>query len=123
MKHIHVGLSSNDHALSCTSQHGAKFKHPGDTTGFTLNVPHFSVKQGELVAIAGRVGAGKTSLINAVLGNMERLDGTCSAGGRVAYVPQNPWCQNLSLRESILFGNDMDQVGVRGPSGRAVWLT
>lgn len=31
------------------------------------------------------------------------------AGGQVAYVPQNPWCQNLSLRESILFGTEFDE--------------
>ena len=27
----------------------------------------------------------------------------------MAYVPQNPWCQNMTLRESILFGAEMDE--------------
>jgi ABC-type multidrug transport system fused ATPase/permease subunit len=92
-------------------QSNAQFVHPGDTTGFTLNVKEFSVRPGELVAIAGRVGAGKSSLVSAILGNMERKSGTCLSGGRVAYVPQNPWCQNLSIRESIMFGSGFDQVG------------
>ena len=71
-------------------------------------MPEFSVQKGELVAVIGRVGAGKSSLINAILGNMERCGGSATCGGRVAYVPQNPWCQNLTLRDSILFGSDFD---------------
>uniref|UniRef100_A0A7S0R9V8 Uncharacterized protein n=1 Tax=Chlamydomonas leiostraca TaxID=1034604 RepID=A0A7S0R9V8_9CHLO len=86
----------------------AQFKHPNSDT-FTLNVPEFTVAPGELVAIAGRVGAGKSSLISAILGNMEKKTGEAVSGGRVAYVPQNPWCQNLSLRDSILFGSEMDE--------------
>ncbi len=48
----------------------AVFKHAHDD-GFRLNVPDFSIKKGELVAVVGRVGAGKSSLLQAILGNME----------------------------------------------------
>jgi ABC-type transport system involved in cytochrome bd biosynthesis fused ATPase/permease subunit len=64
---------------------------------------------GELVAIVGRVGAGKSSLVHAILGNMQPTQGTAEAGGRVSYVPQNPWCQNLSLRDNITFGLPFDE--------------
>lgn len=37
-----------------------------------------------------------------------QMQGTSSAGGRVAYVPQNPWCQNLTIKDSILFGKEED---------------
>jgi ABC-type transport system involved in cytochrome bd biosynthesis fused ATPase/permease subunit len=67
-------------------------------------VPEFSATPGELVAIVGRVGAGKSSLIHAILGNMVPVQGKCETGGRVSYVPQNPWCQNLTLRDNICFG-------------------
>ena len=87
----------------------AQFKHPGDKTNFILNVPEFSVHKGELVAVVGRVGAGKSSLISAILGNMNKASGEAQSGGRVAYVPQNPWCQNMSLRDSILFGSAFDE--------------
>lgn len=33
------------------------------------------------------------------------MEGSSTAGGRIAYVPQNPWCQNLTIKDSILFGN------------------
>jgi len=64
---------------------------------------------GELVAVVGRVGAGKSSLIHAILGNMQPVQGTSEAGGRVSYVPQNPWCQNLTLRDNITFGLPFDE--------------
>eukprot|EP00878_Enallax_costatus_P041985 GHUV01048929.1.p2 GENE.GHUV01048929.1~~GHUV01048929.1.p2 ORF type:complete len:276 (-),score=67.87 GHUV01048929.1:168-995(-) len=81
----------------------AQFKHYGKDN-FTLNVPEFTCNPGELVAVVGRVGAGKSSLMHAILGNMQPTSGQNEAGGRVSYVPQNPWCQNLTLRENILFG-------------------
>lgn len=93
---------------ACCVQRNAQFKHYGKDN-FTLNVPEFTAAPGELVAVVGRVGAGKSSLIHAILGNMQPVSGHAEAGGRVSYVPQNPWCQNLSLRENILFGLPFDE--------------
>ena len=54
---------------SCFPPIQAVLMHVGDNP-FRLNVPDFSIKPGELVAVVGRVGAGKTSLLQAILGNM-----------------------------------------------------
>ena len=35
-----------------------------------------NAERGSLVAVVGQVGAGKSSLISAILGEMEKLDGT-----------------------------------------------
>ena len=43
-----------------------------------------SVKPGELVAVVGQVGAGKSSLISALLGEMEKING--HAALRVCYI-------------------------------------
>lgn len=40
---------------------------------FVLTVPEFHVKKGEIVAVCGRVGSGKSSLIHAILGDMEKV--------------------------------------------------
>jgi energy-coupling factor transporter ATP-binding protein EcfA2 len=48
----------------------AVFKHPTNDA-FNLRVPNFSIQPGELVAVVGRVGAGKSSLLQAILGNMD----------------------------------------------------
>lgn len=76
--------------------------HGGDA--FKLNVPEFHVAPGEVVAVVGRVGAGKTALLQALMGHMPCRSGQFHVGGQLAYVPQTAWIQNLSIRENILFG-------------------
>ncbi|KAL0180196.1 hypothetical protein M9458_025638, partial [Cirrhinus mrigala] len=62
------------------------------------------VPQGSLLAVVGHVGCGKTSLVSALLGEMEKQEGQISIRGSVAYVPQQAWIQNATLRDNILFG-------------------
>ncbi|XP_054455373.1 ATP-binding cassette sub-family C member 3 isoform X2 [Anoplopoma fimbria] len=62
------------------------------------------VPQGSLLAVVGHVGCGKSSLISALLGEVEKLEGEVSIRGSVAYVPQQAWIQNATLRDNILFG-------------------
>lgn len=40
---------------------------------------------------------------------MEKLKGYIGVCGDVAYVPQQPWIQNTSLRDNIIFGNKFDR--------------
>uniref|UniRef100_A0A3Q3WCA4 Uncharacterized protein n=1 Tax=Mola mola TaxID=94237 RepID=A0A3Q3WCA4_MOLML len=67
------------------------------------------VPQGSLLAVVGHVGCGKSSLISALLGDMEKLEGEVSIRGSVAYVPQQAWIQNATLRDNILFGQPYNQ--------------
>ena len=92
----------------CCLQRNARFTHHGKEN-FALNIPEFSVNSGELVAIVGRVGSGKSSLIQAALNNMQLQQGETRCAGKISYCPQNWWCQNLSLRDNILFGTPFDE--------------
>ena len=67
------------------------------------------VKRGELVAMGGPVGCGKTSFLLALLGEMRTLGGTCDVYGSISYVAQEAFIINASLRENILFGMEYDQ--------------
>ncbi|KAI0073467.1 ABC protein [Panus rudis PR-1116 ss-1] len=67
------------------------------------------VPRGSLVAIVGSVGSGKSSLLQGIIGEMRRLKGYVSLGGRVAYCPQTAWIQNATLRENITFGQPWDE--------------
>lgn len=67
------------------------------------------VKKNSLVAIVGKVGAGKSSIISALLGEMEKLSGHVNTVGSIAYVSQQAWIQNATLRENILFGSPMNR--------------
>jgi ATP-binding cassette subfamily C (CFTR/MRP) protein 1 len=69
----------------------------------TLRLP-----AGKLVAVVGPVGAGKSSLISAFLGEMDRSAGRVNISGSVAYVSQQAWIQNATLKDNILFGKRED---------------
>ncbi|KAK9886053.1 hypothetical protein WA026_014836 [Henosepilachna vigintioctopunctata] len=60
--------------------------------------------KGSLTAIIGHVGSGKSSLISALLGEMEKKDGQVNTIGTIAYVSQQAWIQNATLKNNILFG-------------------
>ncbi|CAJ0585805.1 unnamed protein product, partial [Mesorhabditis spiculigera] len=78
----------------------------GNTSG--LQGINMEAERGALVAVVGRVGSGKSSLVSCLLGEMHKLRGLIGVRGRVAYVPQQPWIQNLTLKENILFGRPYD---------------
>ncbi|KAL2917185.1 Transporter of the ATP-binding cassette (ABC) [Polyrhizophydium stewartii] len=77
---------------------------------------------GKLTSIIGPTGAGKTSLLAAILGELKRLSGeihvrrqTPDAVQRgvsksdIAYVAQTAWLLNATIRENIIFGEPFDQ--------------
>ncbi|KAJ1641849.1 Canalicular multispecific organic anion transporter 1 [Coemansia asiatica] len=47
--------------------------------------------------------------MSAILGDMSKVTGTVNIRGSIAYVPQQPWIINATLKENILFGHEMDQ--------------
>ncbi|XP_076072715.1 multidrug resistance-associated protein 1-like isoform X2 [Mytilus galloprovincialis] len=75
----------------------------------TLKDITFKIPQGSLVAIVGSVGAGKSSLLSAILGEMESETAKVNIKGSIAYVAQQPWIMNTSLQQNILFGEDLDK--------------
>ncbi|KAG6946146.1 hypothetical protein JG688_00016191, partial [Phytophthora aleatoria] len=71
--------------------------------GFRLEGVNLEIERGALVMVVGRVGAGKSSLMNAILEEMPQTSGVLEIGGRVAYVSQDTWIRNATLRDNILF--------------------
>ncbi|XP_035914950.1 multidrug resistance-associated protein 1 isoform X3 [Anopheles stephensi] len=77
-----------------------------DTTLKNINV---RVERNQIVAVVGTVGSGKSSLLSAFLGEMDKISGRVNTLGRIAYVSQQAWIQNATLKDNILFGKPMDQ--------------
>lgn len=65
-------------------------------------------RKGDLDCIVGRVGSGKSSILQCLLGDLYKLDGDVKVHGKVAYVSQVPWIINGTVRENILFGHKYD---------------
>ena len=96
---------SIDHAvLSWNENH--------DASGcFQLDI-NMNVHAGSLVAVVGVVGSGKSSLISAILGEMQLKHGRVSISSKVkkiAYVPQQAWIMNETVKNNILFGMEYNK--------------
>ncbi|KAI9597297.1 hypothetical protein BDF19DRAFT_436473 [Syncephalis fuscata] len=90
-------------------------------SGFKLQNINVEFQVGQLNVIAGPTGSGKTSLLLALLGEMpcvhgqvflprkkRVLDETGTLSSCIAYVAQQAWLQNISIRDNILFGQSYD---------------
>ncbi|KAJ3366325.1 Multidrug resistance-associated protein 1, partial [Kappamyces sp. JEL0680] len=76
--------------------------------GFSLRATELNLDKGILVGISGKVGAGKSSLLAGLLGEMTLLSGHVKLNGRVAYCPQEPWIMKGSVQDNIIFGLPLD---------------
>ncbi|XP_057563502.1 ATP-binding cassette sub-family C member 4-like [Hippopotamus amphibius kiboko] len=111
---------SLDEISQCNPQlpsDGKTIVHMQDFTAFwnkTSETPalrglSFTVRPGELLAVIGPVGAGKSSLLSAVLGELPPSQGLVTVHGRIAYVPQQPWVFSGTVRSNILFGKKYEK--------------
>lgn len=93
----------------------------GDEAQSVLKGVNLSAGQGESVGIVGKSGAGKTTIINLLLGFYRPTKGRILIGDtdikdcdidslrrHIGIVPQNPYIFNRSIRENILLGRDID---------------
>uniref|UniRef100_A0A182KEI1 Multidrug resistance-associated protein lethal(2)03659 n=1 Tax=Anopheles christyi TaxID=43041 RepID=A0A182KEI1_9DIPT len=78
-------------------------------TELTLDGVDMHVQPGTLVAVIGPVGAGKSSLIHAILGELPLESGSIKVNGDVSYASQEPWLFSGTVRQNILFGLPMDR--------------
>ncbi|KAL6765994.1 hypothetical protein V8C86DRAFT_2453065 [Haematococcus lacustris] len=102
------------------SAEGAGDCAPSPGKGLTLQGVRFELRSGELLGVCGEVGAGKSSLLAALLGELQPLPapgsgpggeqpgGGALVVGRVAYCPQVPCIVAGSVRENITFGREFD---------------
>ncbi len=101
-------VSHNESVKSPIVVQNATFAWTKGDTPILKNIS-LQVKKRKLVAIVGRVGSGKSSLLSAFLGDMEKLKGSVNVNGSVAYVPQQAWIQNATLKQNIIFSNEYNE--------------
>jgi len=76
---------------------------------FRLRDINIHIKRGSLTAIVGTVGSGKSSLVNAIIGEMKREEGKIIHGGSFSYCSQQAWIQNATVKDNILFGKEYNE--------------
>ena len=107
------GEGSDDQQPLFSNQEGTAEANEGNTGTTppkpTLRNITLSVKNKSLTAVVGRVGQGKSSLLNAIIGEMYKQEGAICVRGRIAYVPQQAFIINATVRDNIVFGNLFDQ--------------
>lgn len=69
---------------------------------------NFVAHKGELSCIVGRVGSGKSSFLQAMLGDLWKINGEVVVHGATAYVAQQSWVMNASVKDNVVFGHRWD---------------
>ncbi|KAF7790029.1 hypothetical protein EIP86_000977 [Pleurotus ostreatoroseus] len=92
-------LETGDQVLSITN---GEFAWSQTATSPTLEDVNLTVKKGELVGVMGRVGAGKTSLVSAIVGEMRRLDGEVMLSGCISIM-------SATVKDNIVFNYEFDE--------------
>lgn len=83
-----------------------------EKAAFEVSGVNFSLKRGEILALAGPVGGGKSTFVNGLISEVAVSPGATISmlkGGKIAYVSQTAFIMNTTLRENILFGKPFEQ--------------
>lgn len=98
------GESSHADSLSDVKVEEPEITHRAILKGVSLNI-----KPGELMAVVGRVGSGKSTLCSSILNETLIRRGSVGINGTMAYAAQTPWILNATLRDNIIFGLPFDE--------------
>ncbi|XP_011647242.1 multidrug resistance-associated protein 4-like isoform X2 [Pogonomyrmex barbatus] len=82
------------------------------TTTAIVNTLHnisIQIKTGKLYTVVGPVGAGKSSFLQAILGELKISQGQVHVGGQISYACQEPWLFAGTVRNNILFGQSYNK--------------
>ncbi|GAB5356565.1 hypothetical protein AAMO2058_000300900 [Amorphochlora amoebiformis] len=79
-----------------------------ESSSFILSDVDITVRKGELAVVIGEVGAGKSTLVNSILGETVNLGGHMVVPKPIAYAAQQAWILGATVRENIVFNSAFD---------------
>lgn len=80
-----------------------------ESAEYNLKDLNVEIRQSQLFAVIGPVGSGKSSLLNVILKELPVSEGVMDLSGRISFSAQEPWLFSGSVRQNILFGEEMDE--------------
>tara|TARA_B110000008_G_scaffold279862_1_gene329162 strand:+ start:2046 stop:3764 length:1719 start_codon:yes stop_codon:yes gene_type:complete len=116
----------NDYVLNFSNKIEIKninYKYPNKEINILKNV-NLEILKNDIVGIKGKTGSGKSTLLKIILGLLKPTDGTISVDNKdinknnqlaswfdkIAYVPQEIYLLNDSVKKNILFGVDESKI-------------
>ncbi|KAL5290305.1 ABCC4.2 family protein [Megaselia abdita] len=69
---------------------------------------YLKIKDKELLGVIGPVGSGKSSLLNAMLGELYIANGHLSVNGKISYASQELWLFTGTVKDNIIFTEGFD---------------
>ncbi|KAF9156294.1 hypothetical protein DFQ26_009409 [Actinomortierella ambigua] len=102
---------SRSHAVDAPTTDSEPIQlNESSTRNIFLRDIQLRIPRGALVAVIGAVGHGKSSLLQAMVGSMPMQSGRLVRGAATSFAAQQPWIQNATVRDNILFGLPYDAV-------------
>ena len=105
---------------------GVRFKHPGQSEGYTLDGVDLKLPAGKVTAIVGASGSGKTTILKLLLGYYYRYRGSVMVGGRelrdldlkdwrarCGVILQESYVFDETIRGNIILGHAYDEARFR----------
>ncbi|CAG2167003.1 unnamed protein product [Oppiella nova] len=106
---INVDLDTNGKQWPQLSFNNISAKWSEDSPYPTLQNISLHLRPEDLLTVIGPVGAGKSSLLMAILNELPVLEGSIQTVGTISYASQESWSFNNSVRNNILFGSEYDE--------------
>lgn len=123
-----VSLERLNRYLNASELHPNSVTHFDDNDGIAISIKdgnltwdeelepvlqdiNLDIKRGDLIAVVGQVGSGKSSLLSSMIGELEKaeINTMINVVGKVSYVPQQAWMQNSTLQYNITFGRQYNE--------------
>lgn len=84
-------------------------KNEKEVVDIRLKINKLKIESGSFVGVIGQVGSGKTTLLLTLMDEMIKHQGEIKKNGRIAYISQEAFLTNDTVRNNITFGHEWDQ--------------
>lgn len=114
MENVSTGWQLNEGQPAKVKKKGASYKtgtqqNECELNSFKLQELNLEIPKGNLVFIIGPVGAGKSTLMQALLSELPLVCGSMGINGSISYACQENWIFASTVRQNITFGQQMDR--------------
>ena len=104
----YLSKSVNDGSIIFDNASGAWTNDIGKKC-YGIEKVNLSIKLGSFNVVVGQVGSGKSSLLQAIAGELELDDGRIDVRGEISYATQDPWLFNDTFKNNIVFNEKFDK--------------